>query len=119
MEEMKFTSSLSEEQILDNFKDIDFFSGIMSGLEEALAYEKGSAKAATYARKRSLPDVDVAKERRQLNLSQKAFAAILGVSPRTVEAWESGRSNPSPTARNLIYLISGDPSLIEKLNHFV
>lgn len=45
MEEMKFTSSLSEEQILDNFKDIDFFSGIMSGLEEALACEKEHAKA--------------------------------------------------------------------------
>ncbi|MDD6023403.1 MAG: hypothetical protein PUC06_04055 [Oscillospiraceae bacterium] len=45
MEEVKFTSSLSEEQILDNFKDIDFFSGIMSGLEEALAYEKEHAKA--------------------------------------------------------------------------
>ncbi len=36
MEEMKFTSSLSEEEILENFKDMDFFSGIMSGLEEVL-----------------------------------------------------------------------------------
>lgn len=115
MEEMKLTSSLSEEEILENFKDMDFFSGIMSGLEEALAYEKGSAKAATFARKRSLPDVNIAQERKQLNLSQKAFAAILGVSARTVEAWESGRSNPSPTARNLIYLISQDPSLVDKL----
>ena len=115
MDEITFESSLSEEEILENFKDIDFFSGIMSGLEEALAYEKGSAKAATISRKRSLPDVDVAHERKQLNLSQKAFAAILGVSARTVEAWETGRSNPSPTARNLIYLISQDPSLIDKL----
>lgn len=115
MEEMKFKSSLSEDEILDNFKDMDFFSGIMSGLEEALAYEKGSAKAATFVRKRSLPDVNIAEERRQLHLSQRAFAAILGVSTRTVEAWESGRSNPSPTARNLIYLISQDPSLVDKL----
>lgn len=115
MEEMKFESSLSEAEILDNFKDMDFFSGIMSGLEEALAYEKGNAKAATFARKRSLPNVNIVEERKQLNLSQRAFAAILGVSTRTVEAWESGRSNPSPTAKNLIYLISQDPSLIEKL----
>lgn len=115
MEEIKFESTLSEEEISKNFKSTDFFSGIMSGLEEALAYEKGNAKAATLARKRSLPDVDVAKERKQLNLSQRAFADILGVSSRTVEAWEAGRSNPSPTARNLIYLISQDHSLIEKL----
>lgn len=115
MEEVKFESTLSEEEINKNFEGMDFFSGIMSGLEEALAYEKGSAKAATLARKRSLPDVNVAEERRQLNLSQRAFADILGVSSRTVEAWEAGRSNPSPTARNLIYLISQDHSLIEKL----
>ena len=51
MEELVFKSALSEEEILDNFKDADFFSGIMSGLEEALAYEKGTARAATFARK--------------------------------------------------------------------
>ena len=115
MSEPKFVSKLSEEEIAENFKDVDFFSGIMEGLEEALAYEKGSAKAATFVRKRSLPDIDIAKTRKELSLSQKAFAAILGVSPRTVEAWEIGKSNPSPTARNLIFLIQSDPSLISKL----
>ena len=115
MAELKFTSSLTNEEIEKNFSDIDFFSGIMSGLEEALAYEKGLAKAETIARKLSLPDVDVAEERRKLDMTQKAFASILGVSKRTVEAWESGKSNPSPTARNLIYLISQDHSLVKKL----
>ena len=38
-----FHSSLSPEEISENFKDVDFFSGIMDGLEEALAYEKGDA----------------------------------------------------------------------------
>ena len=108
-------SDLTDEEIKANFDDIDFFSGIMSGLEEALAYEKGDAKAATIARKRRLPNIDVASERKALNLTQKAFAKILGVSPRTVEAWEAGRSTPSPTARNLLYLISLDHSLIQKL----
>ena len=115
MELPTFNSSLSNEEIEENFKNADLFSGIMEGLEEALAFEKGSAKAATVARKRNLPAVDVAKARKELSLSQKAFAAVLGVSARTVEAWEIGKSNPSPTARNLIYLILNDPSLIEKL----
>lgn len=48
-------STLSEEKIADNFKDVDIFAGIMAGLEEALAYEKDAAKAETFARKRSLP----------------------------------------------------------------
>ena len=115
MERLEFQSKLTNEEIEENFMDVDFFSGIMEGLEEALAYEKGSAKAATYARKRSLPKIDVAQTRKDLLMSQKAFAAVLGVSPRTVEAWEIGKSNPSPTARNLIYLIQKDPSLVEVL----
>ena len=115
MADLEFKSTLSNEEIEQNFSNIDFFSGIMSGLEEALAYEKGSAKTETIARKLSLPDVDVAEERKKLDMTQKAFASILGVSKRTVEAWETGKSNPSPTARNLIYLISQDHSLVQKL----
>ena len=115
MAERMIRSSLSDEEIKANFENVDFFSGIMSGLEEALAYEKGAAKAATIARKRSLPDIDVADARKSLNLTQKSFAKILGVSPRTVEAWESGRTTPSPTARNLMYLLSTDHSLVQKL----
>ena len=110
-----FKSKLSNAEIEDNFKDVDFFSGIMAGLEEALAFEKGTAKAATIARKRSLPDVNVAETIKDLQMSQKTFASVLGVSPRTVEAWEAGKSNPSPTARNLIYLISQDHTLVSKL----
>ena len=50
MEDAKFTSMLSDEEIARNFEKIDFFSGIMAGLEEVLAFEKGTAQAATIAR---------------------------------------------------------------------
>jgi len=60
MTEPCFESSLSMEEIEYNFKDINFFDGIMAGLEEALAYEKGKASADTFVRKQSLPLVDVA-----------------------------------------------------------
>ncbi len=115
MTEHILKSTLSDEEIKANFKDTDYFSGILTGLEEALAYEKGSAKAATIVRKRSLPDVNVADARKSLRLTQKSFANVLGVSPRTVESWESGRSTPSPTARKLLYLLSTDHSLLQKL----
>lgn len=115
MAEIKFKSNLSETETENNFKDTDSFSGVTSGPEEAPACGKGTARAATFARKRSLPDVNVAATRKDLKLSQKAFASVLGVSARTVEAWETGRSNPSPTARNLIFLISQDNSLVSKL----
>lgn len=115
MSELKFESSLTMGEIEDNFKNIDFFSGLMEGLEEALAYTKGKASAETYARKRSLPTVNVSAIRESLSMTQKAFAAVLGVSCRTVEAWESGKSNPTPTAKKLMYLIQEDHTLVEKL----
>ena len=115
MGELVFESSLSNEEIADNFKNISFFDGLMQGLNEALAYEKGNARAETYSRKQNLPEVNVAKERASLNMTQKAFAALIGVSKRTVEACECGKCTPSPTARKLIHLLSVEPSLIEKL----
>lgn len=115
MAEAIFKSSLSAEEIENNFKSIDFFSGVMEGLEEALAFEKGKASAETFLRKRDLPDVDVSEVRNSLDMTQKSFAAMLGVSSRTVEAWECGKSTPTPTAKKLIYLIQNDHSLVDKL----
>lgn len=117
MSDYVFKSKYSIEEIENNFKNVDFFTGLKEGLEEALAYEKGNAKAETIVRKRSLPAIDVKTERESLDMSQKAFANILGVSVRTVESWESGRSTPSPTAKNLMYLISRDPSIIVVLQN--
>lgn len=115
MIELRAESSLTMEEIEENFKDIDFFTGIMDGLQEALAYSKGKAAADTFVRKRSLPSVNVAEIRTSLGMTQKVFAELLGVSPRTVEAWESGKSTPTPTAKKLMFLIGEDHSLVQKL----
>lgn len=115
MSEIKFKSSLTVEEIDNNFKNIDCFEGIMEGLKEALAYEKGKASAETFTRKQSLPDINVFETRKSLSMTQKSFANALGVSKRTVEAWECGKSTPTPTAKKLIFLLSQDHSLINKL----
>lgn len=115
MSELTFKSSLTPEEIEENFKNVDFFSGIMDGLQEALAYSKGKASAETFARKRSLPSINVNNLRKTLGMTQKSFASVLGVSCRTVEAWEAGKTTPAPTAKKLMYLIQEDPALIQKL----
>lgn len=114
-EEIRFESKLSIEEIEENFKDFDFFSGMKEGLSEAIAFEKGKASAETFARKKSLPQVNVVQIRTSLCMTQKKFASLLGVSSRTVEAWECGKSTPTPTAKKLMYLISLDNSIIEKI----
>lgn len=115
MVDLRFESSLSIKEIENNFKDIDFFAGIMDGLQEALTYKKGKAAADTFARKRSLPNVNVAEIRLGLSMTQKSFAELLGVSCRTVKAWETGKSTPTPTAKKLMFLIQEDHSLVQKL----
>jgi putative transcriptional regulator len=115
MADLTLKSSLTMEEIEDNFKEMDFFHELMDGLTEALAESKGQAAAETFKRKRSLPTVDVCQTRKSLQLTQKGFADVLGVSSRTVEAWEAGRTTPTPTALKLIYLINEDNSLVQKL----
>ena len=115
MDELKFETPLSVDEIEENFKDFDLFSSLKEGLEEALAYQRGEEVPGLVVHERTLPDVDATEIRKSLSLTQRAFADILGVSCRTVEAWESKRSNPTPTARKLMYLIREDHSLIQKL----
>lgn len=115
MSDLHLESSLDMEEIEDNFENVNVFDGIMEGLKEALDFERGKASEATFSRKRALPVIDVYEVRSSLNMTQKAFAEVLGVSTRTVEAWECGKSNPTPTAKKLIYLVREDNTLIEKL----
>lgn len=115
MSELKLKSSLTMDEIENNFKDTDFFSGVMEGLQEALAHKKGRQSNETISRKKLLPVVNVAEIRSSLSMTQKAFAKVLGVSCRTVEAWESGKSTPTPTAKKLMFLIQQDHSLVQKL----
>ena len=56
MSEIKFNTELTPEEIDKNFDKLDFFSGIMEGLEEALEYEKGNIS--TLVRKRSLQSIN-------------------------------------------------------------
>lgn len=39
MDELRFTSSLTIDEIENNFKNVDVFSGITEGLEEILKYD--------------------------------------------------------------------------------
>lgn len=51
MSEIHFESSLTIEEIDRNFEGIDLFSGIMEGLNEALAYEKDKVFRETHTNK--------------------------------------------------------------------
>jgi putative transcriptional regulator len=52
--------------------------------------------------------------RQNLGMTQRTFAAVMGVSNKTVEAWEKGTNTPSGAARRMIGLLIADPAIPEK-----
>ena len=101
------------------FENFNLFNELQGSLQEAVAFKKGDKrKGRMVVREIPTPDYtgsDVHRIRQQLQLSQNGLAVALGVSKRTVEAWEAGRNIPSQTACRLIYLIEKDRSLINQL----
>jgi putative transcriptional regulator len=57
----------------------------------------------------------VAKARLTTRLSQSQFAALMGVSPRTLQDWEQGRREPTGAARTLLRVAATHPEVLRKL----
>ena len=91
---------------------------IMQGLTEAVDYQSGKINArktklsikpvATYS------NDDIKQIRQRTGLSQVLFAGSLGVSPKTVEAWENGRNRPEGASRRLLEIVRDDPGFLRR-----
>jgi putative transcriptional regulator len=64
-------------------------------------------KRGDYGRIVNIPSV--AGIREKTGLSQARFAALLGVSVRTLQDWEQGRRAPSGAARTLLLVADRNP----------
>ncbi|PKO64342.1 MAG: transcriptional regulator [Betaproteobacteria bacterium HGW-Betaproteobacteria-16] len=54
----------------------------------------------------------VIEARQKTGLSQSHFAALMGVSVRTLQGWEQGRKQPSGAARTLLAIASTNPKAL-------
>ncbi len=57
-----------------------------------------------------------AQARCATGLSQSRFAALLGVSVRTLQGWEQGRKQPSGAARTLLAIARRNPRAIVEVS---
>lgn len=54
----------------------------------------------------------IVRARLNSGLSQSEFAAVLGVSKRTLEQWEQGRRKPSGAAQTLLKIAERHPEVL-------
>ncbi len=59
-------------------------------------------KAGSHARIRNVKVSAASEARAKMGVSQAVFAAMLGISRRTLQEWEQGRREPSGAAKILI-----------------
>lgn len=99
---------------------MDVYKSIITGLDEAVGFEKGRIKArtakCTVNPAPSFNAQEIKSVRNSLQMTQATFAAVMGVSNKTVEAWESGRNVPIGTVRRMLSLLKADPALLTRHN---
>ena len=68
-------------------------------------------KAGQVAQWRVVEPNQVAQARAKIGLTQKEFAQVLQISPRTLQEWEQGRRKPSGPAEALIKIAFRHPEV--------
>ena len=95
------------------------FDSIKQGMNEAIEYERGNlpnvrVDKVTVAPIHVYDSKEIKTIRAQHSMTQKLFAEALGVSVKTVEAWEAGINKPSGVANRLLELLKRDNTLFER-----
>jgi putative transcriptional regulator len=98
---------------MDQKKKVNLYAEVKEGLEEMVAIEKGQRKPARVHRFFTSADIKALREK--AGVSQRTFAAMLGVSHRTLQDWEQGRRIPTGPAMNLLRLYDAMPEAITKV----
>jgi putative transcriptional regulator len=98
---------LSDREIERHEAKRDVWREVLDGIDEI---KTGGGKRYVVA-----PKTEVAKARIKAGLSQSQFAALMGVSKRTLEQWEQGRREPSGAAKTLIRIADLRPEVLKEI----
>lgn len=87
----------------------EMFEELVASVREGGAILRGEKEAAKSTR---IDAPDVAKIRAEYDLSQAQFAALLGISIRTLQNWEQGRRSPQGPAQVLLRVAARHPEAV-------
>jgi len=95
------------------------YESIVTGLTEAIEDVQGEEKklkrrVVTIVPVKEYEASEIKAIRKTTGLSQKLFAGYMGVSDKTVEAWEAGKNKPSGAASRLLTMMEMDSELTKE-----
>ena len=86
-----------------------YFDGLMTSLNEAIAIERGelTGRRTVYEIQpvKKYDNAQIKRIRNSVGMTQVLFASYMGVSCKTVEAWENGVNHPTGSACRLISML--------------
>jgi len=85
------------------------FADLLESVREGGAILRGEVEP---ARRFEISAPDVKKIREDYGLSQSEFAALLGISIKTIQNWEQGRRAPHGAARVLLQVAAKHPKAV-------
>ncbi len=89
----------------------DLFAELMESVEEAGRITRGETEPSRSFVVATEP-LDVRAIRERYHLSQTRFAALLGISVKTLRNWEQGRRAPVGAARVLLQVAARHPEAV-------
>lgn len=93
---------------------MNLYEDIKLGLEQAIEYNKGNLKARkttlSVSPVETFTPVEIKTIRTNTGMTQALFAKFMGVSVKTVEAWEAGRNHPDGAACRLLTITKNNPA---------
>lgn len=95
------------------------YNSIMTGLNEAVEETKAEKKKlprciVTVEPVKKYQADEIQRIRRLTGMSQRIFASYMGVSDKTVEAWEAGTNHPSGAASRLLNMMEINHDVIKE-----
>lgn len=93
----------------EEFMSDELFEELLQSVREGGAILRGEKEASRTFR---IEAPDVIRIREQFELSQSEFAALLGISVKTLQNWEQGRRTPRGAARVLLQVASKHPEAV-------
>jgi putative transcriptional regulator len=90
----------------------ELFDELVESVKEGMAILRGDMEPSRVfvVEKKERPDVKAIRSK--FGVSQSEFAAMLGISIRTIENWEQGHRTPRGAARVLLKVAEAHPEVV-------